>query len=256
MKLGYWLLLSILHCSAYAKEIITIASGEYPPWSGKELPYEGYVSHLVRSAYAQQGIGVEYKYMPWIRSLEDASNGHYGVSTFWYCTQERQLDFYCSQQAIVAEEVSIYHLTDTNLGEWNSYKDLIGFRFGLTRGYAYDDEFLRAVDQGILSAEFVGSDLQNMRKLLAGRIDLFVMGKLSGNDILNQHFSAQERAKVTMTSKPLFTSNFHVLFSKAHPRAKYWQKQFDAGMTKLKASERFNELKTWFESGKYNKQND
>ncbi len=82
MKLGYWLLLSVLHCSAYAKETITIASGEYPPWSGKDLLHEGYVSHLVRSAYALQGIDVEYKYMPWIRSLEDASNGYYGASIF------------------------------------------------------------------------------------------------------------------------------------------------------------------------------
>jgi len=253
VKLVHWLLLSVLSLPTLANETISVASGEYPPFSGHNLPHEGYVSHLVRLAYGLQGIEVDYEYMPWARSLEETSLGHYGVSIFWFCTQERKLDFYCSEQSLIAEAVNIFHRVDTELGDWKSYRDLTRFRFGLTRGYAYDQKILDAVDQGILSGEFVGSDLQNMRKLLAGRIDLFLIGEESGNDILNQHFSAQQREEITMDSTPIFISNFHVLFSKAHPKARYWQEQFDSGMAKLKASAKFHKLRADFEAGKYNR---
>ncbi|WP_141215636.1 hypothetical protein [Hahella sp. CCB-MM4] len=49
-------------------ETISIATGEYPPWTSQQLPFEGIVSHVVTESFREAGIRVEYHYYPWARS--------------------------------------------------------------------------------------------------------------------------------------------------------------------------------------------
>ena len=53
-------------------EKITLANGEWAPYLSKGLKHSGYMSHIVSEAFAEEGIEVEYVFLPWKRGFEDA----------------------------------------------------------------------------------------------------------------------------------------------------------------------------------------
>ena len=68
-----------------------------------------------------------------------------------------------------------------------SYKDLIGYRVGLTRDYQYPDDFLEFLEQKKIKYEYVVNDEQNFRKLFSGRLDIVVADIKNGLSIIEQN---------------------------------------------------------------------
>ena len=56
---------------------------------------------------------------------------------------------------------------------FNEYQDLAKYRIGATQDYAYSEEFWRLANNGTLNVEVMQKNKLNIKKLLAGRIDLF-----------------------------------------------------------------------------------
>ncbi|USD68173.1 transporter substrate-binding domain-containing protein [Vibrio sp. SCSIO 43136] len=225
-----------------ATDKITIASGDYPPFSGPSLPFEGYVSHLVTEAYSSQDIKVELHYLPWVRTLRDSAKGKYAATMFWACSPTRRAKFHCSETPVLEEEVVIYHLTETPIKRSNTFDDLKHYKFGYVRGYEYGPEFQKALRDGEISVEYVNNDVQNFRKLLAKRIDILLLGKKVGQTVLTQHFNPDEQTQITHIPKPLFYAKYHLLFPKSRTDSLKWMEKFDAGMAELMKSESYQDL--------------
>ena len=66
---------SLIVYSASAEEIITIATLEYHPWTGKNLKFNGFVNHVITEAFQRGGYTVKYTYLPWKRGLIVTKNG-------------------------------------------------------------------------------------------------------------------------------------------------------------------------------------
>ena len=56
---------------------------------------------------------------------------------------------------------------------FNDYQDLTKYKIGATQDYAYSDEFWKLANNGTLNVEVMQKNKLNIKKLLAGRIDLF-----------------------------------------------------------------------------------
>lgn len=56
---------------------------------------------------------------------------------------------------------------------FNHYQDLSSYRIGATQDYAYSEEFWSLAKSGKLNVEVMQKNKLNIKKLLAGRIDLF-----------------------------------------------------------------------------------
>ncbi|MBF0233705.1 MAG: hypothetical protein HQK65_11810 [Desulfamplus sp.] len=65
---------------SFAKEIIRLTNGEWPPYLHKELKYYGVASRIVTEAFALEGITVEYDFFPWGRAYEYAKSGEWNGS--------------------------------------------------------------------------------------------------------------------------------------------------------------------------------
>jgi polar amino acid transport system substrate-binding protein len=65
--------------SLFAKDIIRITNGEWPPYLSKVLPHNGFASHLVKEVFAAVHVEVLYGFFPWKRSYRYAKEGK-GVS--------------------------------------------------------------------------------------------------------------------------------------------------------------------------------
>jgi len=213
---------------------VRLASGEWPPYLSEKLPHFGVASRIVTDAFAAKGITVEYGYFPWARSLKLAQDGNWDGSLIWQKTPEREQDFYFSETVITGQNV-FFHLKSRPF-EWKEMKDLAGLHIGATLDYTYGEAFTKAEADGTLTVERVPSDEQNLRKLLAGRIDIFPLDLDVGLAMLRENLTPEEAAQITYNPLPIQSTSFSIMLSKKVPRNKEMLDLFNAGLKELIAS--------------------
>ncbi|MAD89916.1 MAG: hypothetical protein CMK64_09455 [Pseudoalteromonas sp.] len=228
------LLTLLLSGACYAKQL-TIAIGEYPPFSGKKLEQQGIVPRIIRAAFASEGYMVKFVFMPWGRSFKAAKSGRYDAAAYWFCTPKRKQDFYCSEP-LYYEATYFYFNKRKPLETWSSLEDLQGFNIGATTGYSYTAQFWQLAKQKKLKVDSVTSDLQNLKKLVKGRIDLFPMATIPASHLIKQHFSREEAEQIAFNSKPLLTQSSHLLFLKKNANSKHLLASFNRGLENIKRS--------------------
>jgi polar amino acid transport system substrate-binding protein len=214
-------------------ETLRLTNGEWPPYLGEKLPYQGIASRIVVEAFALQGIDVVWEFHPWARSLELAESGHRDGTAVWMYSDERAAKFFISDTVV---ETS-YHLFHRKkyLFDWKQIADLQKHRVVATRGYDYGETFQQAEANGQLRISRVTSDETAIRQILAGRADVFPVVKVVGFDVLHQHFSTAERAQLTFHPKVLHSNTMHLLLSRSTPGAADLIRRFNQGLAQLKA---------------------
>src|SRR5688572_21588603 len=83
--------------AAPAKPTVRLASLEWEPYIGSDLPDQGYVTELVRAAYADQGVAVEIEFYPWARALHLARTGAVDGLVPEYFNASRETEFRFSE---------------------------------------------------------------------------------------------------------------------------------------------------------------
>lgn len=248
LLIGAWLV-----SSALAQETVVISTGEYPPAYSLYSPHYGYTNHIVTEAFALADIEVDVQFMPWKRAYERARMGRIPATCCWFYTADRQANFHASDP-IINEGFYFYHLKSFDF-DWQDLDDLSDLAIGGTREYSYTDAFYQAIDEQRLTVEWVNSDLQSLRKLLAGRIDIVPIDKMVGEELLRSHFSPEERAQFTYHEKPLLDSNVHLLFPKTNDESSQdLLERFNEGLRQLKDSGRYDEILEAAMSGYYKQQ--
>lgn len=226
-----------------------VAIGEWPPFVSENLEHYGLAARIVTEAFDAVGNDVKYRFYPWKRAYLETTQGDQDATAIWTKTPRREGEVLFSEPVLVANKV-FFHLESTEF-DWNSIGDLEGYTVGATRGYGYGDAFDKAVEEGRIDVEYVDSDLQNFRKLVLGRIDLFPMTKAVGYSILNTEFSAEERATVTSHERPVQQAVFHLLFSKSVERNPAMVDRFNRGLAQLRKEGRIAQYVRESEQGKY-----
>ena len=79
---------------ASAAEIISIATLEYHPWTGKNLKFNGFVNHVITEAFQRGGYTVKYTYLPWNRGVKETKSGKYSALSYVYFSKDREKEFY------------------------------------------------------------------------------------------------------------------------------------------------------------------
>nr|WP_207160354.1 transporter substrate-binding domain-containing protein [Rhodospirillum rubrum] len=152
---------------------LVVSSSYWPPYTGPELPGGGKVVAPIAAALREIGVALKVIYVPWPRALSLFAEGE--VDGF-LPTYDRH-----GQSCQLSEPV-----LDTVLGfvepvdapvHWAWLSDLAGLRIGLVVGYSNAPEFDRLVASGVLTTEVVTSDLRNVLKVAAGRLDLAVIDR-------------------------------------------------------------------------------
>lgn len=219
---------------------IRISNGEWPPFMGQDLPHHGIISRIVGEAFASEGVAVEYGFFPWARAYHVALHEQFEASIGWYKNAERAADFLFSDPVFVEQQV-FFHLRERKF-EWDRLDDLHALTIGATIGYTYGAEFKAAEEAKRLTVQRTPSDEQNLKMLLAGRIQAAVISEQVGESLLRAKFTAAEAARITTHPKPVLSGELHLIFAKSKPDSAAWLALFNRGLAKLRASGRWNEL--------------
>lgn len=197
----------------------------------------GYLLDISRQALQAQGYRVTVRYLPWRRALESCMTGQacdmlVGV----YRNEERQRHLLYTE-AIGKMELSLFSLESRQI-KVDSLQDLAGLRIGVIRGAMVSQAFDQA---DFLQTEAVDSIQQNIRKLLAGRIDLFADKKLTTLYILRSQFPLLADT-VKVLEPPLRRDDFYNAVPRQLPHAGQLVLDFNQGLRLIRQNGSYDSL--------------
>jgi polar amino acid transport system substrate-binding protein len=238
------LALALAASAPQGAEPVRLATLEWPPYVGRELPDQGYVAAVARAAFAEQGLALEIEFHPWERALELARSGAVDGLMPEYFNMQREAEFEYSA-AFPGGPLVLYRRSDADIRfaadpmrePERALRALQAYRFGVVRGYVNSAAFDAADYLMKLPAD---DDEDNLRKLVAGEIDLAVIDRhVAEHLIASRH--PDYAGKIAAMSPPLAEPPLYVAFSRkaAQHRALV---AFDRGLAALAADGRLAEL--------------
>ena len=169
--LGVWLGVLAMSAAQAEDRMVKLAASDYPPYYSANLEHQGYVTQLDVAAFGQRGYAVEIDFLPWSRALESTRTGKYdGLFTVWY--REDRAEWFAFSDPLPANEIGFFQRRGEGMA-YETLTDLGGQRVGIVRDYALPPGFEEA---GLIAVP-AASNIENMRKLVRGRIDLVISDK-------------------------------------------------------------------------------
>ncbi len=229
-----------------AEKTIVLTTGEWEPFTSQSYKNSGIANAIVKEAFKIQNINVTYKFYPWKRAMFYAKIGKYEGSSLWIKTKQRELDFLYSKEPILTHSTTFFHLRKTHFNWNDDINYLKKFKLGTTLGYSYSLELNNAIKNNILKPDVGLDDLKNLKKLLLGRIELFICDKNVCLTLIKKYFTKTEQNKITYSRKPISKVPHFLVFNKKQKKLK---KEFDIGFEKLIKSGRYKEILKAFKKG-------
>jgi len=153
---------------ALATETWKIASLDWKPYTGESLPGGGIGIVILRAALKAEGVNLVVEFYPWTRAIQKARDPAYaGLYPTW---NEEILGSFIKSPALFKSPVGFVEPRNKPL-VWAKLGDLKGKTIGVVQDYGNTREFMALVKGGVIKTEVVVSDILNVRKVAAGRID-------------------------------------------------------------------------------------
>ncbi|WP_421865965.1 substrate-binding periplasmic protein [Motiliproteus sp.] len=208
-----------------------LVTGEFPPFTGKDLPAGGLATDIITLAFTAMGENVEVSYLPWKRGYETTLRGRF-LGTFAYSkNEEREKTWLFSKPLYNLEEVFI-GLSGSPL-KYESDADLKGLRICKPLGYNLFG--LKKLHQQGDIALVHPSDMEGCFRLLSKkRVDLVMTNKTTAETLKRRQIDGKLAFQVL--SKPFVRIGHHLIIPKTHPNAQALMNRFDASLADLQAS--------------------
>ncbi|PJI46334.1 MAG: protein kinase [Pseudomonas sp.] len=231
------LCLALLGATAQA-QTLRVATLEWAPYVGSDLPGNGLASRILNEALALNGDKAELVFLPWQRALNETREGRFDALMPAYLSAERREDFYTSMP-LLDSQLGFFRRRDRALPiDPHNLDSLRPYRIGVVRGYVNQSAFDAA---DFLNKDVVSSDWQNLEKLLRGRIDLAVVDRYTGYQLLSQNAPAL-REQLEFVEPPLEVKPLYVLVPKKRAEGQALAASLDRGLRTLRRSGRLQQL--------------
>lgn len=226
----------VLMLVAQSEKTVTLASLDWEPYIGKKLPNQGYVAQIVTEAYKTQGYSVKIEYLPWARAVSSAKEGTYDGLFPEYYNEERLADFVFSKE-FKGGPLGFMKKKGSEI-KFATLQDLKTYKIGVVRDYVNTAEFDAA---SYLKKEAADSDLANLKKLNAGRLDLVVIDKYVGAYLAKQEMP-DAAANLEFMTPVLEEKSLYIAFSKKAAGSDAKREAFNKGLEELNKNGRMAEI--------------
>lgn len=231
-------LLCLIGSTGSATQTLRLSTGELPPYATRERADDGIALNIVRKAFSNAGYAVQYTFKPWTRSLEEARVGLFDGTAYWGKSPERDAGFLISDNVMTEQWLFMYRdRPGAKVFDWESLADLKGQRIAVVQSYTYTPEFWALQKSGVLTVEVAQDDLSNLRRMVAGRVDVTLIERNVACYLMNEHFTRDEVASLHAHPR-LLTNQFttHLMLSNKIPESADRMKAFNLGLAQLKKS--------------------
>jgi polar amino acid transport system substrate-binding protein len=217
-------------------EVLQVTGSLWSPYVDGDLPNGGLASDLVRTALTRAGYEVNANVEPWNRAYEGTAVGVYDVIPAIWQNAERGEDLIFSNPYLLND--IIFMARQGVLVEYRTLSDLSGYRIGVVRDYAYDDDFDSHPDlYRVVNSHLI----QNLLLLRQDRLDMVVGDKWA---ILRQisQFMPEDLTYFRALSKPLARRALRLGVSRMNPDADEIIAGFDAAIAEMQADGTYDEI--------------
>lgn len=151
-------------------EEVQLTTLDWPPYSGA-VTQQGFLSVVLRQAYAHSGHTVQVQVYPWNRAVKTAMGGGDTVLGFYSASRAE-----CSAaKGTTSDPIGYFQFglaqRKSSGPQWQNTKDLAGKRLGVVEGYDNGPELTALMESKALLVDVAINDLANLRKVLAQRVD-------------------------------------------------------------------------------------
>jgi polar amino acid transport system substrate-binding protein len=217
---------------------VVVAASNWPPYTGSSLTGGGFLTEIVIAAFSKVGYKPEIHFVPWKRGVEMTKTGVYDTLLGASYTKERTAYFLYPK--FVWENSVYFYGRSGSVRRFVSLEDLCPRSIGTFRGSFYTDR-LRNVH--CLNVQEVESIAQNIKKLVSGRIDLFIDSKDAVDYVLKNELPEYEN-KIEPMQPTFERDKVYLVISRKHPRAQQILEDFDRGISLIKADGTYRRILT------------
>ena len=217
---------------------VVIAASDWSPYTSPDLKNGGFLTDIVTTAFRRVGYVPEVKFVPWKRGVEMTKVGEYDTLLGASYTEERTAYFLYPNYAW---ENAVFFFGQTGHGQrYTSLEGLCPATVGTFRGSFY---VARLSAISCLRVEEVDSIRQNIQKLAAGRIDLFIDSKNAVDFAFQTDLSEYKDAIEPV--QPAFERDMvYLVVSKQHPQAQQTLADFDRGIILIQTDGTYQQILT------------
>lgn len=222
-------ILSLYALPAQSTEKVILSTLEWQPYIGQTMKNNGYVAAVVNEAFKRNGIDVELQFHQWTRTVGLAMAGE--VDGYFPEYYAENIEEYANFSVPFPGGPLVFFKLKDNDVTFNSLQDLKGLKIGVVKGYTNSKEFDEA---DFLLKDPAKDDLTNFKKLAAGRIDLLLVDKFVGLQILKEQLP-DKVGEIVFMEKSLEEKDLYVCISKKAANGDALLKAFNEGLNQMKA---------------------
>jgi polar amino acid transport system substrate-binding protein len=189
---------------------------------------------LISEAFTMTETVTEISAKPWKRCISEIDSGTTGVGGI-YKNEERQKKYDFSDP-IYVERMAVY-FNKSHAVDFSDIANLLGKRVGVVRGWSYGDDFDKAVKEGRITVEEVGSDSQNFEKLAIERVDAVLAIEEAGAMLLK----SGKFPEVVKSAHYLFENPTFLAFNKSANQTDVLAK-FNKAISDMKRSGKLSKI--------------
>lgn len=227
-----WLAVALLSLSLSAQAATQVLlTGEWPPYTGIKEPQGGSMAAIVRAAYAGQGDDVRLGFFSWYRVARLlADDSGFAASFPHYYSDERAARCLFSQP-IGSSPLGLATRLGTRL-QWTGVADLQRYRLGMVKSYVSVPDLDRLVAARKVRTVAALDDADNLRNLLAGKVDAVVIDRNVFAYLLQTDAMRAAATRLQLEPRVLVVHNLYMCFPR-NARGKAARDRFNAGLARL-----------------------
>lgn len=216
--------------STAAEKVITAVSDPWPPFISEDSPTKGLSMEIISAAFEAEGYTVKLEIVPWARAVDGVKTGEKDILAGVWFTEERAKDFLYGEKFITNEIKFVKKKGDSF--EYNGLESLKGKTVGTINGYSYEPVFM---DSTGFTKVPVGDTVQNIRKLIEGRIDLTLEDTIVLSALLQKE-DPTLLDQIEFTKEALTSNSLCVATGIGNPRSEEIINAYNKGLETIKGN--------------------
>ena len=182
-----------------------VTGGEFAPFVDEDLPGQGMLAEVVRSAFQSIGYDVDVNFLSWNYGLDATRDGLF-AGIFPYQRNEESVDEFLYSKPLYRVLIRLFVPIGSNLA-YNRPNDLEGLTLCRPRGYALDD-LQPLLDEGLIELKTPRSLETCFNNLVRAQVDAVSVNEVVGRAILHEIGLAKE---VRALEKATSIATMHLL---------------------------------------------
>lgn len=218
---------------------IFMTTGEWAPFTSETMEGNGFFTEIVTAVFQEMGREPEYIFYPWVRAEEAVASGESWAAFPYSYNDERAQTYTFSDNVAYSTTVFFYYKPHMEAVEWEQLEDLQPYLVGTVTGYYHEALF---ADAG-LNTDSSPDEESGIRKLQAGRIDLFPMSDLVGWALIRELFP-DEVDNFGVLERPLDQTEICMMVLTSDPQALQLLDEFNVALQAIKDNGTYEEILT------------